>query len=108
MQNLHSNQSRLTKDVENEADETMMCGKRQQHLVNQDNVLKVVDDAFTVEKIHGGSQPIPIEALGRSERSRPARNVGNGNDFFERNDLDHGDNDDDVNVAHEEGGKEGS
>lgn len=71
-------------------------------------MLEVVYDAFAVKKIHGGSQPVPVETLGRSKGSGSARDICNGYDLLEGNYLNHGDDDDDVDVAHEKGGKEGA
>lgn len=99
---------KLTKYVENEADEAVMRSKRQEHSVNQDNVLKVVDDALAVEEVHGCSEPVPVEALGGPERASTARDVGNGNDLFEGDDLDGCDNGNHINVAHKERREEDS
>lgn len=52
--------SRLTYDIEHEANKTVMGRKRQEHSIDQDYVLEVVDDAFPVEKIHGCPEEIPI------------------------------------------------
>lgn len=93
-------------DIENEADEAVVVGKRQQDLVDEHNVLEVVDDALAVEEVHCRGQPVPVEALGGLEGTGAAGDVGNGNDLFEGDDLDGGDNGDDVDVAHEEGNEE--
>ena len=98
--------SGLTKDVEDEADEAVVGCQRQQHLVDQDDVLEVVDDALAVEEVHGGGQPVPVEALGGAQISRPAGDAGDGDDFLERDDLDGRDDQDDVDVAHEESREE--
>lgn len=80
----------------------MVGGQREENLVDQNNMLKVVNDRLSVEEVHGCCEPIPIQALGRSERSRATGNIGDGDDFLEGNDLDCSDDADDVNMAHEE------
>lgn len=84
----------------------MVRGKRQQDLIHQYYVLKVVDDAFAVEEVHGCCQPVPVEALGRVDGSRAARDVCDGDDLFEGDDLDGCDDEDHVDMAHEERGEE--
>lgn len=44
-----------TENVEDKADEAVVGGKRQKHLVNQNDMLEVVNDAFAIKKVHGGS-----------------------------------------------------
>jgi hypothetical protein len=96
----------LTKDVEDKADEAVVSRQWQQNLVNEDNVLEVVDDALAVEKIHGGAEPVPVKALGGAQVSGAAGDVGNSNDLLEGDDLNGGDNEDDVDVTHEKSGEE--
>lgn len=95
-----------TKDVEHKADKAMVSSQREKHFVNKDNVLKVINDALSIEKVHGGGQEIPVQALGGAQRPGAAGNVGNGNDFLEGDDLNCGDNGNHVNVAHEQCAKE--
>lgn len=96
----------LTEDVEQEADEAVVRRQRQQDLVDQDDVLEVVDDGLAVEEVHGRRKPVPVKALGRAKRASAARNVCDGDDLLEGHDLNSGDDDDDVNMPHEQGGKE--
>jgi hypothetical protein len=91
-----------TKDIEKKADETMMGGQRQQHLVHQDDMLEVVNDTFTVQKVHGSRQPVPIQALCRLKVPSSTGNVGDSDHFFEGNDLNGSDDKNDVDVTHEE------
>lgn len=84
----------------------MVRRQRQENLVNQDNMLEVVYHSLSIQKVHGRSEPIPVEALCRSQLSRLAWDAGDGNDFAKGDDLDGGDDGDDVDVAHEEGGEE--
>jgi hypothetical protein len=62
-------------------------------------VLEVVDDAFTVEKVHGGAEEVPVERLGEAQTAGLAGHICNGNDLLEGYDLHRGDDDDDVDVA---------
>lgn len=96
----------LTKDVEDEADEAVVGGEREQHLVDENDMLEVVDDALAVKKVHGAGEPIPVETLRGADRARSTGNGGYGDDFLEADNLDGGDDGDDVNVADEEGGEE--
>lgn len=84
----------------------MVGSQREQHFVDQNDVLEVIDDGLAVEKVHGASEPVPVEALGRPQRPRTAGDVGNGNNLLEGDDLYSGNNDDHVNVAHEQGTEE--
>lgn len=97
---------RHTKDVENEADETVVRRQRQQHLVHENDMLKVVDHALSVEEIHGGGKPVPVQALDGPEVAGAARDVGDGNDLLERYYLDRRNDHQDVDMAHEQGGEE--
>lgn len=97
-----------THHIEHKADESMVRSEWQQYAVNQHYVLEVVDDTFPIEKVHGGTQKVPVQSLGKSQRPGSARDVGNGNDLFEGNDLDGGDNDDYVDVSSEHGAEEDS
>lgn len=69
-------------------------------------MFEVVDDRLAIEEVHGSRQPVPVETLSRSQGTGAAGNVGNGDDFFEGDNLDSGDDADDVDVAHEERGEE--
>ncbi len=97
---------RHTKDVKDEADEAVVRCKRQKNSINEYNMLKVVDDTLAVEKVHGRGEPVPVETFGGPQRAGTAGDVGNGDDLLEGDDLDAGDDGDDVDVTHEQGGKE--
>lgn len=43
----------LTNNVKHKTDEPMMRCKREQHAINQDNMLKVVNHTLPVQKVHG-------------------------------------------------------
>jgi hypothetical protein len=62
-------------------------------------VLEVVDDALAVEKVHGGTEEVPVQRLGEAQAARLAGHIGDCDDLLERYDLDSGDDDDDVDVA---------
>lgn len=96
----------LTKDIENEADEAVVSRQRQQHLVDEDNVLEVVNDSLAVEEVHCRRKPVPVETLSGAQRAGATGDVGDGDDLLEGNDLDGRDDADDVDVAHEESRKE--
>lgn len=89
-------------DVEHEADEAVVGGEGQQHAVDEHDMLEVVDDGLAVEEVHGGDEPVPVEALGGPQLARAAGHAGDGDDLLERHDLDDGDAGDDVDVAREE------
>lgn len=65
-------------------------------------MLEVIDDALSIEEIHGGGQEVPVQALGGAQGSSSAGNIGDGNDFLKGYDLDCSDNGNHVNVSHEQ------
>lgn len=69
-------------------------------------MFEVIDDALSVQEVHGRSEPIPVQALRGSELSRFSWDTGDCDDFLERNDLNDGDDQDDVDVTHKQGGEE--
>lgn len=93
---------KLTEDIEHEANEAMMSRKRQQDHIHQQNMLKVVDDAFTVQEVHGCRKKVPIERLARIQALGPAGNVCDSDNLLERNDLNRRDDCDHVYVSREE------
>jgi hypothetical protein len=95
-----------TDNVEDEADKAVVRSKREKDPIDEDDMFEVVDYRLAVEKIHGGNEPIPVEALGRTQLSGAAGDACDGNDFLEGNDLDNGYAGDDVYMAREEGSKE--
>lgn len=96
----------LTHYIKHEADESMVRSKRQQHTIDQHNMLEVVDDTLSIEKVHGGTQEVPVQGLGEAQRSSPAGNVGDGNDLLEGDDLNCSDDDNHIDVTGEHGSKE--
>lgn len=55
-----------THDVKHEADEAMMGCKGEEHPVDEDDVLEIVDDTLSIEKVHCRAQEIPVERLGEA------------------------------------------
>ena len=94
--------TRLTKNVNRETDESMVSRHDLQRPVKEDDVPKVVDEALAVEEVHGRAQKVPVQSLGEAQVAGLARNIGNGDDFLERDNLYSSDDEDDVYVAHEQ------
>lgn len=84
----------------------MVSCKREKDLVNKNNVLEVVDDAFSIEKVHCRSQPVPIQRLGEAQSACTAGNVGNRNNLLKGDNLYSRNDSDDVEMPHEHGPKE--
>lgn len=95
--------SPLTHDVESKADEAVMSRQRQQNLIHEQNVLEVVDDALSVKEVHSRCKKVPVQGLGEAKVLLLAGDVGDGNNFLERDDLNGSHNADDVDVAREHG-----
>ena len=95
-----------THDVEHEADEAMVRSERQQDTIDQNNVLEVVNDALAVEEVHGRAEKIPIQRLGEAQAPCATRDIGNCDDFFERDNLHCRDHDYHVDVAGEDTAEE--
>ena len=85
----------------------MVGSQGQQHFVHQQNMFKVVDDAFSVQEIHRSSQKIPVQRFGKPKVFLLAGHIGNGNNLLEGDALDGRDHDDDKEVACAEGPEEG-
>ena len=86
----------------------MVGGQGQQDPVDKQNVFEVVDDALAVQEVHGGAQEVPVQRLGEAQAAGLAGDVGYRNDLLEADDLDGGDDHDDVEVASAEGEEEAS
>ena len=84
----------------------MVGGQGEQDPVNEQNVLEVVDDALAVQEVHGSAQEVPVQRLGEAQAAGLAWDVGYGNHLLEADDLDGGNDDDDVQVAGAEGKEE--
>lgn len=76
-----------------------------ENFIHQQNVLEVVDDALSIEEVHGCREEIPVEGLGEAEVLLLARNVGDGDNFLERNNLNGSHQDDDIDMTGEQGDK---
>lgn len=99
-------EGRLTNDIEYEADEPMVRCKYEKNFINKNYVLEVVYHALPIQEIHGRPQEVPVERSCESKVFRPARNIGNGNHFFEGDDLDCGHNRNHVDMPRQHGGEE--
>jgi hypothetical protein len=84
----------------------MVRRKRKQHLVHEHDMLKVVDDRLAVQKVQRRRQPVPAQRLGRSDLAHAAGDARDGDDLAKGDNLHGREDDDDVDVAHEEGGEE--
>ena len=79
----------------------MVCRKRQKDLVHQHDVLEVVDHAFAVQEVHGGSKEVPVEGLGEAQAACSRWHVCNRNNLLVANNLHGGHDDEHVDVARE-------
>lgn len=84
----------------------MVCCEWQQYPIHQQNVFEIVDDALSVEKVHGCSQKVPVQRFREPQVPVFAGDIGNRNNLLEGDDL-HGRNDgNEVYVAGEHRTKE--
>ena len=95
-----------TDHIKHKTDKPMMRSKRQQHPIDQHDMLKIINDTLAIEEIHSGAEEIPIQGLGKAERAGAGGDVGDGDDLLERDDLDGRHDDDDVDVAGEHAAEE--
>lgn len=91
-----------TDHIKHKADEAVMRRKREQDLVDEDDMLEVVYDTFPVEIVHCRPQKVPIQSFSEPKTPSSTRDVGNSDDFLERYDLDSGDDQNDVYVSGEQ------
>lgn len=84
----------------------MVRSQGQQHFIDQEDMLEIIYHALAIQKIHGGCEEVPIERFGELEVLGLAGDVGNGDDLLERNDLDNGDDGDEIDVTGEHGNEE--
>lgn len=65
-----------------------MVGREgQQNAVHEQDVLEVVDDALAVEEVHGRSEKVPVQRLGKAQATVLAGHIGYGDDLLEGHDL---------------------
>lgn len=98
--------SGLTYEVEHKADKPVMRCKREQDPVNQEDVLEVIEHTLSIQEVHCCHEEVPVQRLCELEVSGLAGDVGNGDDLLEGDDLDGGNNDDQVEVAGEDDDEE--
>lgn len=70
----------------------MVGCKRQQHLIHQQNMFKVIYHTLSVEKVHRGRQEVPVEGFCKAEIPVFAGDICNRDNLLKRDDLDGGDN----------------
>jgi hypothetical protein len=85
----------------------MMGRKGQKDFVDQYDMLEIVDDTFTVQEIHGGSQPVPVQGFCESKLTGSTGHICDGNDLLEGHNLDSSDNGKNIEMAHKHGTEEG-
>lgn len=83
-----------------------MCCKGQQNFVNQDDMLEVIYNTFSVQKVHGRTEEVPVQTAREGEILGSARDIRNGNDLLEGDNLYRCDNANDVEMAGEQTNKE--
>jgi hypothetical protein len=66
-------------------------------------VFKVVEDAFSIQEVHGDAQEIPVQGFCEPQASSSTGDVDNTDNFFEGNDLNCSDDYDYVDMACEQG-----
>jgi hypothetical protein len=62
-------------------------------------MLEVVNNALSVQKVHGNCEKVPIQRFGQWKVLLLSRHLRNGDDFFEGNDLNSGDHYQHVDVS---------
>jgi hypothetical protein len=96
----------FTNNVQHKAYEPVVSSQGKKNPIDQQDVFEVVDDTFSIEKIHDSAQEIPVQRLCKAQTARPTWHICYGNHLLEGDDLDGGDGDDDVDVAGEQGYEE--
>jgi hypothetical protein len=66
-------------------------------------VLEVVYNTFAIQEIHGSPQKVPLQRLCKPKTSGFARDINDANNFFKGDYLNGCDENNDVDVAHENG-----
>lgn len=86
----------------------MVGRKGEQYSIDKHNVLKVVYHTLPIQEIHRRPKKVPVKRPCESKILSSARDVCNGNNFLEGNDLNRRDYCNDINMAGEHGNKEAS
>jgi len=84
----------------------MVGRKRQQYAIYHHNMLKVIDNALAVQKVHGCPQKVPVQGLCESQTARPTWHVHYADDLLEGDNLQNGDEHYYIEVAGEEAEEE--
>lgn len=61
----------------------MMGCQGEQDLIYQEDMLEVIDNAFTINEIHGNREEVPVERLCKRQVLLLGRDLSNGDDLFE-------------------------
>lgn len=86
----------------------MMCCERKEDLVHEEDVFEIVYDTFSIEKVHCGCEEVPIDGPGVRQIPRLRWYLSNGNNFFEGDHLNSGNDHEDVDVSGKHGCEEAS
>jgi hypothetical protein len=97
---------KLTHDVESEANKAVMRRQREENFIHQQDVLEVVDHALSVQEIHRCRKEIPVEGLGEAEVLLLAGDIGDSDNFLERDNLNGSHQDNDIDVTGKQGDEE--
>ena len=81
----------------------MMRRERQKDLVYQHNVLEIIDDTLPIQKVHRGPQEVPVQRPRKAQTPVSARDICNGDNFFEGYNLQCGDDSYHIDMSCEHG-----
>lgn len=84
----------------------MVCCEWQQYSIHQQNVFEVVDDALSVKEVHGCSQKVPIQRFREPQVPVFAGDICNRNNFLKGDDLNCGNDGNEVYMSREHRTKE--
>lgn len=84
----------------------MVCCEWLEDLINQDDVLKVINHTLSIKEVHSRRKPVPIQALRKAQSACSRWDIGNGNNLLEGDDLNSGNDEDDVDMTHGHGEEE--
>ena len=85
-----------------------MCSEREEDFVHYQDMLEVVDDALPVQEVHGDGEEIPVHRPRQGKGFLLLGHLSNSDDLLETDELDSGDDHEDIDVASKHGGEETS
>lgn len=85
-----------------------MRRKGQKDLVHEQNMLEVINDTFTIQKVHCYGKEVPIQRPRQWEVLLLGRDLGNVDDLFEADDLDGSNQEENVDMSAEHSQEETS